>query len=282
MKKKPQELYPTALTIAGSDSGGGAGIQADLRTFNAFGVFGCSAITAVTAQNPTAVTRIDGLPPESVAAQIAAVFDKIAVKAVKTGMLFSAGIVEAVAAELKKHQVPLVVDPVMVAGSGARLIEEAAVRVMREQLLPLADWITPNIPEAEILVGRKLSGVADYRAAAVECAKRWNCRCLLKTGHDLYSESTVTDILALADGAVFDISAPRIDHRHADHGTGCTLSAALTAAIAIDQPWKSAACAAKAFVFGSLLESVGIGEKIEAMYPPEEDYNSYVKLERVP
>lgn len=281
MKKNVQDSYPVAMTVAGSDSGGGAGIQADLRTFNAFGVFGCSAVTALTSQNPAEVRRIDGVPPEGVAAQIAAVLDKIEVRAVKTGMLFNADIVRAVAAELKKRQrkLPLVVDPVMVAGSGARLLEESAVRAVVEELLPLADYLTPNIPEAELLLGRRLAGEAAYLEAARECARRFGCRCYFKTGHAPPTGSSAADILAFPDGAAYRVSTPRLEGDAAGHGTGCTLSAALAAGLALDFAWKTAVCCAKAFVYGSLAETVRIGSGLEAMYPPEENYNHLVKLE---
>ena len=183
VKKSSEEFYPVALTIAGSDSGGGAGIQADLRTFNAAGVFGCSVITALTAQNPREVLRVDPTAPEMVASQMEAVFSAFAVAAVKTGMLADAAIVRTVAAGLRGRKIPLVVDPVMISTSGTRLLEADAMRALREELLPLADYLTPNIPEAEWLLERKLRGADDYAAAALECSERWKLGCLLKTGH---------------------------------------------------------------------------------------------------
>ena len=169
-KNNPKnEIYPAALSIAGSDSGGGAGIQADLRTFNAFGVYGCTAITAVTSQNPKKVARIDAIPAEGVVSQIETVLEAIRVRCAKTGMLFSAEIVSAVAACMARHELPLVVDPVMVSTSGSMLLKEDAVEALKNELFPLADWITPNLPEAELLLGRKLKGEADYIDAAREC-----------------------------------------------------------------------------------------------------------------
>ena len=144
---KKAAYYPGALTIAGSDSGGGAGIEADLRTFNALGVFGCAAITAVTAQNPLRVTRIDAVPGPGVAAQIDAVLEKIAVRCAKTGMLFTAENVRAVAEVVKRRKLELICDPVMVSTSGHKLMEDEALSAMAEELLPLASWITPNLPE---------------------------------------------------------------------------------------------------------------------------------------
>ena len=143
MKNNPKnKIYPAALTIAGSDSGGGAGIQADLRTFNAFGVYGCTAITAVTSQNPKRVTRIDALPAEGVVSQIDTVLEAVAIRHAKSGMLFSAEIVSAVADAVKRHRIPLVVDPVMVSTSGSVLLENSAIEALKRELLPLAEWIT--------------------------------------------------------------------------------------------------------------------------------------------
>ncbi len=281
MKNKNQEFYPVALTVAGSDSGGGAGIQADLRTFNAFGVFGCSAITAVTSQNPGEVRRIDTIPAEGVRTQMAAVLDRFQVGCVKTGMLAERAVVSAVAAELRRRRLPLVVDPVMVATSGAVLLQSDAVDAVSRELLPLADWMTPNLPEAELLLGRKLLDEADYCRAAADCARQWNCRCFLKTGHDPRERQEAVDYLAMPDGALFSLASPRIDEHGAAHGTGCTLSAALAAELAMREPWKRAVCAAKAFVLGSLAESVAVGKNLEAMYPPEDDYQPLVRLEAI-
>ncbi len=175
MKSNETEFYPAALTIAGSDSGGGAGIQADLRTFAAFGVYGCSAITAVTAQNPLKVTRVDALPCAGVDAQIKAVLSTIKVRAAKTGMLFSAEIINTVAQNLSEQNLSLVVDPVMISSSGVRLLEEDALTVLKDELLPLASWITPNIPEAELLLGCKIKTHEDAVNAAMEFGHRWDC-----------------------------------------------------------------------------------------------------------
>ena len=279
MKKHVQtELYPVALTVAGSDSGGGAGIQADLRTFNAFGVFGCSAVTAVTAQNPAEVRRIDLIPPEGVRAQLETVLAKIAVCAAKTGMLGSAANIRAVAEVFKTTRIKLVVDPVMVSTSGAKLLPDDAIATLREELLPRADCLTPNLPEAELLLGRKLAGADAYAAAARELAARWECVCILKTGHasDL---DAATDYAALADGRCFAVTTPRLpDPGRASHGTGCTFSAALAAVLAQRQGWKTAVAQAKSFVYGSLAEPAAIGKDLSAMYPPVEDYDRLVRI----
>ncbi len=278
MKKNTVDCYPVALTIAGSDSGGGAGIQADLRTFNAFGVFGCSVITAVTAQNPDEVRRIDLIPPEGVRSQLETVLDRIAVRAVKTGMLGSSGNIRAAAEVLRRTRLPVVVDPVMVSTSGVRLLPEDAIDCMRTELLPRADWITPNLPEAELLLGRKLSGPDAYAAAAAECAKIWDCRCVLKTGH-AENMAEATDFAALPDGRIYTVTTPKLeDPGRASHGTGCTLSSAIAAVLAQNQGWKTALAQAKSFVFGSLSEPAQIGLDLAAMYPPVDDYDHLVRI----
>ncbi|MFA6714773.1 MAG: bifunctional hydroxymethylpyrimidine kinase/phosphomethylpyrimidine kinase [Victivallaceae bacterium] len=279
MKSDATEFYPAALTIAGSDSGGGAGIQADLRTFAAFGVFGCSAITAVTAQNPQAVSRVDAIPAAGVEAQIKAVLSKIAVRSLKTGMLFNAAIIETVSKALAGKNLVFVLDPVMVSSSGARLLEEDAVSVLADKLMPLADWITPNVPEAELLLGRKIRNNDDALAAVAEFGKRWDCSVILKAGH-LEQEGEATDLVYHQD-KIYELSSPRVPDSSAAHGTGCTLSSALTAAFALDIPWKKALRMAKGFVYGSLSEYVNIGAGIEAMYPPAESYQGKTSLTRV-
>jgi len=276
-KKTCDEFYPVALTVAGSDSGGGAGIQADLRTFNAFGVFGCSAVTAVTSQNPLEVRRIDALPRESVRTQMEAVLDKLAVRWAKSGMLADAGIVEEVAAIVKSRKLPLVCDPVMVSTSGARLLEPDAAERVRELLLPVAKWITPNLPEAELLLGRSIGSFSECADAAKELFDLCGASVLLKTGHACYTDEAA-DVIC-RDGRLYTLSAPRIDTPPcAPHGTGCTLSAALAAALAVGASWKQAVCEAKAFVLGSLSENACIGEGIFAMYPPVTDLSQSVTL----
>lgn len=275
-KRAKLKFYPSAMTIAGSDSGGGAGIAADLRTFNAFGVYGCCAIAAVTSQNPAAVRRIDPLAGEAVAAQIDAVLEKIPVKCAKTGMLFSAEIIRAVAGCVKKHSLHLVCDPVMISTSGKCLLEKDAVAVLKDELLPLAKWITPNIPEAEALAGRKISGIASMRDAAFMLRDKFNCHIWLKGGH--LAGRAAEDVIVYGEKA-YSITSPLCEVPPLTaHGTGCTLSAALTSMLALDLPWKQAVCESKAFVYGSLVQSVEIGQNLSAMYPPSEDSISLVKL----
>ncbi|MDD5698102.1 MAG: bifunctional hydroxymethylpyrimidine kinase/phosphomethylpyrimidine kinase [Victivallaceae bacterium] len=280
MKNDEREFYPAALTIAGSDSGGSAGIQADLRTFTASGIFGCSVITAVTAQNPREVTRIDPIQAAGVEAQLNAVLSTITIQAAKTGMLFNAEIIETTARCLTGRNFPLVIDPVMVSSSGTRLLEEAAVAVLADKLLPLASWVTPNIPEAELLLERQLKSHTELIEAAREFGERWNCSVILKAGHRDPDGGVAADIV-YHENKIYELSSPRLSGRQAAHGTGCTLSAAFTAALALDTPWEKALQTAKGFVYGSLNESVRIGPGIEAMYPPATSYQGKTLLSKI-
>lgn len=278
------EKIPAALTIAGSDSGGGAGIQADLRTFSANGVFGTSAIAAVTSQNPATVTRVDALPPEAVAEQIRCVMEQIDISAVKTGMLFSAEIIRAVAMALKDIQIPLVIDPVMISTSGSKLLRDDALETLMETLLPMATWITPNIPEAELLSGMRIQSLPDAVAAAQKIVARWNTGVLLKGGH-AEGERESADIVCTAD-RLFRISANRLMlPPHATHGTGCTLSAAIAAFLAKGETDLQAIVSAKAFVLGSLAEARSIGRKelTAAMFPPAqlETYKKQILISKL-
>lgn len=270
---------PVALTIAGSDSGGGAGIQADLRTFTSFGVYGCSAITAITAQNPCEVRRVDALPAESVKAQLESVFDEFDVAAVKTGMLFDTGIIRTVSNFLaSRSKINLVVDPVMVSTSGAILLKKNAISAVAEMLFPVATWVTPNIYEAELLLGRRIASENEIMKAAADFAERWNCGCIVKGGHLKIKGSIKVDAVAY-DGELYRLSSPEIETL-AGHGTGCTFSAAITAGFALGHPWKKALTSAKAFVFGSLVESVMPGRRICAMFPPSGKYTDKVNIEK--
>jgi len=245
----------TALTIAGSDSGGGAGIQADLKTYAAHGVFGICALTAVTAQNTLGVTMVEVLPPAMVAAQIDAVAVDLRPAATKIGMLGSAEIVRTVTAALLRHHLPnIVLDTVMVAKGGARLISEDAVAAIREELLPLAAIVTPNVPEAEALVGLSIRSIADMRRAAGAIADLGAKAVLLKGGH---LEGAATDVL-WADGRVVELTAPRVDTRHT-HGTGCTLSAAIAARLATGDGLEDAVRAAKNYVTRAIQQAPGLG-----------------------
>jgi hydroxymethylpyrimidine/phosphomethylpyrimidine kinase len=228
---------PAALTIAGSDSGGGAGIQADLRTFAAHGIHGLCAITAVTAQNTRAVTAIAPMSPRVVEAQLDAVFSDFDIRAVKIGMLATPAIVRAVAQALaKRRRVPVVLDPVLVATTGGRLATADLAPALRRHLLERADLVTPNVPEAESLLGRRLR-TAEHLAAAADDLLGLGARAvLLKGGH--LPGARVRDLLALADGTRRWFGHARIDAE--GHGTGCTLSAAIAANLALGDPMETA------------------------------------------
>jgi hydroxymethylpyrimidine/phosphomethylpyrimidine kinase len=247
---------PRALTIAGSDSGGGAGIQADLKTFAAFGVYGASAITAITAQNTVGVRAIHEIPAAVVAAQIDAVLDDIGADAVKTGMLSSVEIIETVADRLRAHAVvALVVDPVMVAKSGDRLLREDAVRALRELLLPLSTVVTPNAPEATVLSGIEVVNADSAREAARRIHAMGPRLVVVKGGH---LEGDTSDDLVF-EGRTFEIlSGRRVATRHT-HGTGCTFSAAIAAGLASGQTPIEAIREARIYLQGAIENAEPLG-----------------------
>ncbi len=246
---------PSAMTIAGSDSGAGAGIQADLKTFAALGVYGTSVITAVTAQNTYSVTDIHELPVETVVAQIDAVMEDIGADAVKTGMLSSPEIIGAVAERVKALSMPnLVVDPVMVAKSGDRLLRKEAARSLIEELLPLATVVTPNIPETEALVGYAVESDADVQKAARDIARMGAASVVIKGGH---REGPVVDTL-YSDGVFREFSAPRIETKNT-HGTGCTFASAVAAYLARGRSVEQAVYHAKEYVTESIRSAYSIG-----------------------
>ncbi len=239
---------PIALTIAGSDSGGGAGIQADLKTFASLGVHGTSVITCLTAQNPRGVTAVQPASPDMVRKQLEAVFAELRPRAAKTGMLLSAETIAAVARFWnRRNRPPLVVDPVMVATSGARLLRPDAVAAMRELLLPLADLITPNLDEAEALTGFKIKEVEDLRTTARLLSRRYRCAVLVKGGHladtrnavDIYYHHQTRTELLLTAPYVRGVST---------HGTGCTYSAAITGFLARGLALPDAVARAKEYI----------------------------------
>lgn len=248
---------PVALTVAGSDSGGNAGIQADLRAFHAFGVHGCTALTALTAQNPSGVTGVLTVEPAFLTRQLDAIFGAYRVGAVKTGMLAQAGLIEAAAAVLAAHPaVPKVVDPVMLATSGARLLEDDALTALVTRLLPLATLITPNLPETAVLLGRPVAGVADAGEAARELAARYGCAVLVKGGHD--AAHCACDALCVA-GELFRVRSDVVRKPLSLHGTGCTLSAAIAAALACGLPLMEAVVAGKSYVYAAIRTGRGVG-----------------------
>lgn len=243
------------MTIAGSDSGGGAGIQADLKTFAALGVHGTSAVTAITAQNTLGVTDVLEVPPELVLAQIDAVVTDIGAAAAKTGMLSSARIIEAVAEAIRRHSLSvLVVDPVMVAKGGARLLRDDAVGALRTVLLPLAAVITPNLPEAEVLLGRSITSLDERRDAAQELVRLGARAAVVKGGH---AEGDAVDVYADADH-LFELSAARIETANT-HGSGCTFSAAITSYLAMGDSAPDAVRRAKAFISSAIEFSIEVG-----------------------
>ncbi len=245
------------LAIAGSDSSGGAGIQADIKTITALGGYAATAVTAVTAQNTEDVAGIHGVPVDFVRLQMDVVFADLGVDALKTGMLHSAKTVEVVAdfIEAKAGGLPLVVDPVVVATGGARLLEEAAIKALKDRLLLLATVMTPNVPEAEVLTGIKIAGPNDLKHAAETLLTLGAGAVLLTGGHLM--EGTIQDVLATPDGTeIFE--GPRIDTRHT-HGTGCTLASALATGLAQGLGLREAVLRARAYVFEAIRTAPGFG-----------------------
>jgi hydroxymethylpyrimidine/phosphomethylpyrimidine kinase len=252
---------PIALTIAGSDPSGGAGIQADLKSFHQHRVYGTSVITLLTVQNTQRVSRVEVMPSDLVVEQLDAVLSDVRPAAMKTGALGSAAVVRAVAARLAEERapIPLVVDPVMISKHGHALVSDDAIDAYLEALLPRATLVTPNVPEAERLLGARLPSPAALRAGALELASRWGVPVLIKGGH-VEDGGEVTDVLAL-DGAIHAFSSPRIDTRQT-HGTGCTFSAAITARLAAGAGLTAAIAGAKAWLTSALRSAPGIGHGI--------------------
>src|SRR5262245_1323788 len=247
----------TALTIAGSDSGAGAGIQADLKTFAAHRVYGTCAITAVTAQNTLGVTMVEALPADLVTAQIEAVASDIGVDAVKTGMLATAAIVESVAAAIRDLELPfLVVDPVMVAKSGDRLVDEEAVETIKVELLPQAFLVTPNIPEAEALSGVTIRSDDDRRKAARRIAAFGPNHVVIKGGH--LATDDIVDLL-YTHGEVVEFRHARIPGRHT-HGTGCTFASSIAATLALGGSLLEAIPRAQNYVAGAIRAAFDLGK----------------------
>jgi len=246
---------PRALTIAGSDSGGGAGIQADLKTFAALGVHGMSAITSITAQNTYQVTKIHDVPLDVIREQIRVVVEDIGVNAVKTGMLHTSEIIDAVASELKNVNAPIVVDPVMIAKSGARLLEEGAMKALIEELIPMAYVLTPNAREAEALAGLKITDLESQKRAAKKISEYGVKAVVVKGGH--LSGEKVIDVLYF-DGEFKLYESPRIETKNT-HGTGCTFASAIAAELAKGKNVFDAVKNAKEFVFDAIRYGLPIG-----------------------
>jgi len=261
-----------ALTIAGSDSGGGAGIQADLKTFAAFGVYGCSVITAITAQNTQQVTGVEPVSPGMVRKQLEAVLSDIRPDVVKTGMLANATIIGAVASSLSAAQkIPLVVDPVMLSKSGDNLLDRDALATLREHLFPLADLITPNIPEAQVLTGRTLTTTDDFEQAARQLHSMGARAVLLKGGHRprIRAESNLESnevVDVFFDGREFhSIRGPWVNTPHT-HGTGCTLASAIAASLAQGLELYAAIVQARAYLTKALGAGFVVGQGISPVH----------------
>jgi len=247
----------TALTIAGSDSGGGAGIEADLKTFSALGVYGMAAITSVTAQNTCRVSRVYDLPPEMVSDQISAVAEDIPIDAAKTGMLSNSAIIEVVGDSIEKNKIAmLVADPVMVSKSGARLLQKSAIQTFVRRILPASYLITPNIPEAQVLTGMEISTVSNVKDAALKLREMGAKNVLIKGGH--LKDECARDWL-LQDTEFTEFSAPRIPTKNT-HGTGCTFSAAITAFLAKGDALPAAIQSAKNYLTVCIRHSLSLGK----------------------
>ena len=277
MKNIQDEFYPAALTISGSDPCGGSGIQTDLRTFNAAGVYGCSVITAVTAQNPRQLFGVEAVSLELVTKQLDAVLNTVALKAVKCGMIPNGKMVGAIAKSLKKCHAPLVVDPVLFIGN-EQLLDEDGINALKKELLPLAKLITPDVAAAEVLLGRKLRKQAEVVKAAGELAEAYKCNVVLKNNNS--SNGGVVSDIAVINGKSHFLTYPRVNDlaEYAGHGSKCTFSSAVTAMLAVGNNWKDALRNAQAYLYGSLSETALIGKELEAMYPPLEDYSAQVRL----
>lgn len=262
-----ETFRPVALTVAGSDSGGGAGIQADLKVFAALGVHGTSVITCLTAQTPAGVAGIHAVPRPFVARQLETLTRELPPGAAKTGMLFNAVIIRAVAETFARHRdIPLVVDPVMIATSGARLLRPDAMRALQDRLLPLAALVTPNLDEAAVLMGRTLRSLDDLRWAARGIHGRWGVPALVKGGH-LRGVSRATDVFW--DGREERILAAAFVPGVSTHGTGCTYSAAITAFLALGHPLPQAVERAKRTITRAIRHSTRLGPdgRFEALLP---------------
>jgi hydroxymethylpyrimidine/phosphomethylpyrimidine kinase len=289
LKNSPQndmkETYPLALTIAGSATGGGAGIQADLRTFSSFGVFGTSVITAITAQNHSEIMGIEAVSSEILNLQLKAVFSKLAVKTVKIGMIPNLESAEIIIDTLKNtsRAIEVIIDPVMISSSGKSLMIDGTLKYIKKNLFPIADWLTPNIQEAETILNRKLPDKQSIINASIELSEIYDCISIVKGG-DSPSESA--DDFLTVKKATYNLSSDRIKTplfgtSSFSHGTGCTFSSAIAACRSLDMHWKDSVISAKAFVLGSLNETVKIGNNITAMYPPAASYRNKIKIKKI-
>lgn len=277
MKNHQEEFYPAALTISASDSGGGSGIQADLRTFNAAGVYGCSAITVIAARSHRQTAAFSALEPELVKQEIECVLSDVAIKAVKLGVLANSGIAQTVAEVLKKHKLPVIASPAMFSNNGDPLLDTDSIKTVQNTILPLADMIILNIPEAEYLAGHKLKNENDYADAAMLFADKYQCNILLTTGHAIGSR---IGNVAVIDKKLYLLSHPSVSDQDefTFYGMTCTLSSGITAMVAAGNSWKDALVLAMVHLFGAMSETAHIGKNLDVMYPPLEDYSRAVTI----
>ena len=268
MTLSPEGRQIAALTIAGSDSGGNAGIQADIRAFHTFGVHACTVVASLTAQNPSGVTGVLVPEPSFIEKQLDAVLPVYAIGAAKTGMLATAPVIESVAARMAaRRDIPLVVDPVMVATSGAKLLADDAVATVRSRLLPLATLATPNLPETEVLADMPIRSRADMLAAARRIRDAAGCRAVLvKGGHAAGADAA--DLLVSDDGAWW-YALPVIENPASTHGTGCSLSAAIAASLACGRALPDAVAEGKAYVHEAIRTSLSVGPEATVLGMPE-------------
>jgi hydroxymethylpyrimidine/phosphomethylpyrimidine kinase len=249
-------LTGRVLIIAGSDSSGGAGIQADIKACAAFGAYSMTAVTAITAQNTVGVHRVDLVSPDMVTAQITACVEDIGVDVIKIGMLGSEAIIRAVHAAIEPLDALVVLDPVMVATSGDRLLDESAVALMKELMVPISDLVTPNVPEAEILTGMSITDTDEMSRAGEALLEMGGYAALMKGGH--LDMKSIVDVLISDDGASV-MTGPRIYSRHT-HGTGCTLASAAAAALALGAPMEEAVSSARDYVFEAIRTAPKLGQ----------------------
>ena len=260
------------MTISSSDPSGGAGIQVDLRTFNAFAVYGCSAITAITSRT----TVVEPINCATIGKQIDTVIAETPIKFAKTGMLFTPDMVKIVAEKVAKYQINLVVDPTIITNYGAHLLDRETIKAMEKYLFPLAKIITVNIPEAELMLGGKINNEKDLITTALRMAKTYKTNVIIKGGY-WQNNTEVVDLVVL-DGDAYRLKSPYLKNCRHTHGADCTFSAAICANLALGAELDDSILEAKTFVFGSLVEPVRIGNSCEVMYPPELDYSEHVSL----
>lgn len=251
-------MTSVTLTIAGSDSGGGAGIQADLKTFQELDTFGTSVLTAVTAQNTEGVHAVQPIQTDIVIAQLEAVLDDFTIGAAKTGMLFSSEIIEAVAETIRRYPAfPLVIDPVMIAKGGSSLLQQSAIDALKTHLIPLATLLTPNLPEAEVLTGMSIKTLADMEFAAQHLLKM-GCKAVVMKGGHREEASFAEDLFMSAEGDSFLMKSKRIETKDT-HGTGCTFAAAITAELSKGQTIADAVITAKHFIQAAIEDGLNLG-----------------------